>query len=76
MFDRRAALQFDAVVMNNNCGNPIADSQRRANLLEFVRCGRGLVGIHCAAHLDWPEYIEMLGGYSITTPGTRAAGWS
>ncbi len=27
-----------------------------------------LVGIHCAAHLDWPEYTEMLGGYSISHP--------
>jgi type 1 glutamine amidotransferase len=68
MFDRQRLFPFDAVVMNNNCGNPIADSQRRANLLEFVRSGRGLVGIHCAAHLDWPEYIEMLGGYSISHP--------
>ena len=59
---------FDAVVMNNNCGNPIADPQRRANLLEFVRRGKGLVGIHCAAHLDWPEYTEMLGAYSISHP--------
>jgi type 1 glutamine amidotransferase len=54
--------------MNNNCGNPIAAAQRRANLLEFVRSGRGLIGIHCAAHLDWPEYTDMLGGYSISHP--------
>jgi type 1 glutamine amidotransferase len=67
-FDRERLFQFDAVVMNNNCGNPIADIQRRTNLLEFVRSGRGLVGIHCAAHLDWPEYTEMLGGYSISHP--------
>ena len=39
--------------------------QRRQNLLELVRAGRGLVGIHCAAHVDWPEYIDMIGGYSI-----------
>ena len=68
MFDRQRLLAFDAVVMNNNCGNPIADSQRRANLLEFVRSGRGLVGIHCAAHVDWPEFIGVLGGHSIDHP--------
>lgn len=33
-----------------------------------MRGGRGLVGIHCAAHLDWPEYTEMLGAYSISHP--------
>ena len=68
MFDRSRLWEFDAVVMNNNCGNPIADPQRRANLLQFVRSGRGLVGIHCAAHLDWPEYTELLGGYSKDHP--------
>ncbi len=73
IFDRQPLFQFDAVIMNNNCGNPIADSQRRANLLEFVRSGRGLVGIHCAAHLDWPEYIDVLGGYSISHPWTEGS---
>ena len=68
MLDKDRLNEFDAVVMNNNCGNPIADLQRRANLLDFVRGGRGLVGIHCAAHLDWPEYTEMLGAYSISHP--------
>ena len=68
MFDREKLFEFDAVVFNNNCGNPLPDPVRRNNLLEFVRSGRGLVGIHCAAHLDWPEYTDMLGGYSISHP--------
>jgi type 1 glutamine amidotransferase len=68
MFDQEKLSQFDAVVFNNNCGNPVKDPARRKNLLDFVRGGRGLVGIHCAAHLDWPEYTEMLGAYSISHP--------
>jgi type 1 glutamine amidotransferase len=68
MFDRNKLGTFDAVVFNNNCGNPVADPVRRQNLLDFVRSGKGLVGIHCAAHLDWPEYTDMLGGYSISHP--------
>lgn len=68
MFDKETLFQFDAVALNNNCGNPLPDPVRRNNLLEFVRSGRGLVGIHCAAHLDWPEYTDMLGGYSISHP--------
>lgn len=67
-FDQDKLSRFDAVIFNNNCGNPIKEPRRRKNLLEFVRGGRGLVGIHCAAHLDWPEYAEMLGGYSISHP--------
>ena len=68
MFDRQRLVQFDAVVFNNNCGNPVQDPQRRKNLLEFVAGGRGLVGIHCAAHIDWPEFIEVLGGWSVNHP--------
>ncbi|MBN2293474.1 MAG: ThuA domain-containing protein [Pirellulales bacterium] len=68
MFDRDKLFEFDAVIFNNNCGNPVSDPVRRKNLLDFVRGGRGLVGIHCAAHLDWPEYTDMIGGYSISHP--------
>ncbi|MFH1923505.1 MAG: ThuA domain-containing protein [Planctomycetota bacterium] len=68
MFDRDKLATFDAVLFNNNCGNPVKDPARRKNFLEYVRSGRGLIGIHCAAHLDWPEYTEMLGAYSISHP--------
>ncbi len=68
MFDKDKLNEFDAVAFNNNCGNPVQDTQRRKNLLEFVADGRGLVGIHCAAHIDWPEFIEMLGAWSVNHP--------
>jgi len=68
MFDSDKLSQFDAVALNNNCGNPVQDPQRRKNLLEFVAGGGGLVGIHCAAHIDWPELIEVLGGWSVNHP--------
>jgi len=37
---------------------------RRSALLEFVKAGKGLVGIHNAAceALGWPEYNRMIGG--------------
>jgi type 1 glutamine amidotransferase len=68
MFDRQRLVQFDAVVFNNNCGNPVQDPQRRKNLLEYVADGGGLVGIHCAAHIDFPDFITMLGGWSVNHP--------
>ena len=73
VFDRQGLSGFDAVVMNNNCGNAIPDATHRANLLEFVRAGGGLVGIHCAAHVDWPEFIDLLGGYSKDHPWTEGS---
>ena len=43
MFDRQRLFEFDAVAFNNNCGNPVQDTQRRNNLLEFVEIGRAHV---------------------------------
>jgi type 1 glutamine amidotransferase/HEAT repeat protein len=43
-----------------------AQEQRlRSGLLDFVRNGKGIVGIHAATDCfyDWPEYGEMMGGY-------------
>ncbi len=60
--------QFDAVCMNNNTTRlkgAFEDEQLRQSLLDFVREGGGLVGIHAATDCfyKWPEYGEMMGGY-------------
>jgi hypothetical protein len=46
-----AARQFDAAV--------------KQSILEYVRGGKGIVGIHAAtaALQNWPEYGQMMGGY-------------
>jgi hypothetical protein len=48
------------------------DAQREA-ILDFVRGGKGFVGIHNATDTcyDWPEYGEMLGGYFQGHPWTQ-----
>jgi len=69
MFDRKNLFRFDAVVFNNNCNSGIVDPIRRKNLLDFVRSGRGFVGIHSAAHPEkWPEFVDLLGAYSVSHP--------
>jgi hypothetical protein len=37
----------------------------RKSLVDFVKNGHGLVGVHAAADCsyEWPEYGEMIGGY-------------
>jgi type 1 glutamine amidotransferase len=83
MFEPDKLKDFDAVFMNNCCGElflprnlaklPEADQQAarrrderlRKSLADFVRGGKGLVGIHaaCACFYKWPEYGEMIGAY-------------
>ena len=41
------------------------EQRLRQGLLDFVRNGKGLVGVHAATDCfyEWPEYGEMIGGY-------------
>lgn len=41
------------------------DEAVKQSIVEYVRGGKGLVGIHAAtaAFQNWPEYGEMIGGY-------------
>ena len=76
--------QYDAIVLDSTTmaflddpNDAAATESRRKALLEFVRGGKGLVGIHAAAdtyHTDehvtkaeptgtWPEFNMMVGGY-------------
>jgi uncharacterized protein len=68
MFDTQAIAQFDAIIFNNMCGNPLDEPKRIENLINFVREGGGFVAIHCGGSLDWPQYVEMIGGMAINHP--------
>jgi len=41
------------------------EKRLQANLMEFIKGGKGFIGIHAATdtYYDWPEYGEMIGGY-------------
>ncbi|NLC55465.1 MAG: ThuA domain-containing protein [Armatimonadetes bacterium] len=49
------------------------DEAQKAALLDFVRGGKGFVGIHNAADTcyQWPEYGELVGGYFNGHPWTQ-----
>ncbi|MDZ4859867.1 MAG: ThuA domain-containing protein [Candidatus Hydrogenedentes bacterium] len=57
--------QFHAVCMLNTTGELFEDAALRKSLVDFVKGGKGLVGIHAATDCfyDWPEYGAMMGGY-------------
>ncbi|HUS90895.1 MAG TPA: ThuA domain-containing protein [Phycisphaerae bacterium] len=62
--------QFDALCFNNsNRMDFFKDAALRKSVIDFVKGGKGLVGIHAATtnfsaqyKLDWPEGAELLGG--------------
>jgi type 1 glutamine amidotransferase/quercetin dioxygenase-like cupin family protein len=63
---------FDAICFNNSNRMNFTDATMRKSLMDFVRSGRGVVGIHAATTnfssakpvggVDWPEAAEMIGG--------------
>jgi uncharacterized protein len=79
MFDENRLNRFDAVLFLNTTGACLAPrpenklsaeekadlEKRKANLLKFVRGGKGFAGIHSASDTfyTWKEYGELLGAY-------------
>jgi type 1 glutamine amidotransferase len=70
MFRAEQLTRFDAVLFNNNTGEPFGDPALRASLLAFVRGGGGVVGLHAATDgfFEWPEFGEMMGAYFVNHP--------
>jgi uncharacterized protein len=56
--------QYDALVFYTTGELPFSDEQRAA-FLDFIKSGKGFVGIHSATDTfyKWPEYGELIGGY-------------
>ena len=75
---------FDAIIMNNTTiRQPLldgADEAREARaeqrFLDFVRGGKGLVGVHAATDClyTWPAYGELIGGYFDGHPWNEEVG--
>jgi uncharacterized protein len=56
--------QFDAVLFNNTTGLTFDDPKHRQALMDFVKGGKGIIGIHAATDnfYTWPEAADMMGG--------------
>ncbi|MHC5034190.1 MAG: ThuA domain-containing protein [Planctomycetota bacterium] len=61
--------KYDVLVFATTGELPLSGEQKEA-LLDFVRGGKGFVGIHNATDTcyEWPEYGEMIGGYFAGHP--------
>ncbi len=76
---------FDAICLNNTVGLPLSPDQTPElckALMDFVKGGRGLIGIHAATDAFyappyvWPEGQEMWGGKFSGHPWTAQGTWA
>ncbi len=76
MFSPENLKQFDAVLMNNTTGELFTDERMKQGLLEFVKSGKGLIGVHAATDCfyKWAAYGEMMGGYFNGHPWNEKVG--
>lgn len=56
--------KFDALALNNTTSLKIQDPVVRQGILDFIKCGKGIFGVHAATDNfdDWPEMQEIMGG--------------
>ena len=56
--------RYAAVMFYTSGELPLSHAQKTA-LLDFVRSGRGFVGVHSATDTfyTWPDYLDLIGGY-------------
>ncbi|MGB2861684.1 MAG: ThuA domain-containing protein [Sedimentisphaerales bacterium] len=73
--------QFDAICFNNTTGlkfNPAKTPELCKSLMDFVRGGKGIVGIHAATDNfnEWPDAQEMMGGKFTGHPWGGGGTWA
>ncbi|MHB8898935.1 MAG: ThuA domain-containing protein [Thermoguttaceae bacterium] len=78
VFEPANLARYDALVLNNTTGLKFPKPELKQALLDFVRGGKGLVGIHAAADnfYDWPEGAAMVGGLFDGHPWGGGGTWA
>ncbi len=77
MFKRENLHKFDAVCFNNTTKLKF-DDELKKTLMDFIKGGKGIVGIHAASDnfYDWPEAAELMGGQFSGHPWTSGGTWA
>ena len=63
-FSTRNLERYTAVIFYTTGEIPMSGAEKTA-LLNFVRSGRGFIGVHSATDTfySWPDYLDLIGGY-------------
>jgi type 1 glutamine amidotransferase/HEAT repeat protein len=77
-FDAKNLASFDAVLFNNTTRLSFGDPAQRQALMDFVKGGKGIAGIHAASDnfYEWPEAAEMMGGVFDGHPWGAGGTWA
>jgi type 1 glutamine amidotransferase/HEAT repeat protein len=69
--------KYDVIVFNNTTTLTFNQAQRKA-IMDFVKGGKGIVGIHAATDnfYQWPEAAEMMGGTFDGHPWVESGTWA
>lgn len=81
VFNAETLKQFDAICLNNTTSlkfDPAKTPERCQALMDFVKSGKGLIGIHAAADnfYQWPEAQEMMGNKFTGHPWGAGGTWA
>lgn len=77
VFTAEKLKEFDAICFNNTTTLVPNEEQQKA-ILDFIRGGKGIIGIHAATDNfnDWPAGQEMMGGRFTGHPWTGDGTWA
>ena len=76
-FDAKTLEAYDAILFNNTTRLKFETEAQKSALINFVRAGKGVIGIHAASDnfYDFPEAAEMMGGMFDGHPWTAGGSW-
>ncbi|MFH1370919.1 MAG: ThuA domain-containing protein [Planctomycetota bacterium] len=77
-FSADKLAEFDAVLFNNTTRLDFKEASQRQALMDFVKGGKGIIGIHAATDnfYNWPEAADMMGGLFVAHPWTAGGTWA
>jgi uncharacterized protein len=78
MFDAKKLAEFDAILFNNTTKLDFNQPGQRQALMDFVKGGKGIIGLHAATDnfYNWPEAAEMMGGQFNGHPWGASGTWA
>jgi type 1 glutamine amidotransferase len=77
IFSPESLKQFDVICFNNTT-HLLPDGSQQKAIMDFIKSGKGVVGIHAATDnfYEWPEGMEMMGGVFTGHPWTGDGTWA